>query len=65
MRLESRLEILRWQVAEAEADVMRQKRLIDELKKSSHSTEGAHILLGLLENTLREYRNALALIESS
>ena len=34
-------------------------------KKAGLPTEGADILLGLLENTLDEYHKALALIEAS
>ncbi len=45
--------------------MVRRKGFIEELEKAGHPTEGADILLGLLENTLGEYHKALALIETS
>lgn len=56
---ESRLEIFKRRVAEAEAAVARQKRLIEDLEREGHPTQGSHILLGLLEDALRNAKDAL------
>jgi hypothetical protein len=57
---ESRLNIAERHVAEAAAAVERQKRLIEDLEAGSHSANGARILLGLLEEALRNAEDALA-----
>lgn len=60
MKPESREEIFERHLAEAEAAITRQRRLIAELRREGHSTTGSEILLGLLEETARQAREALA-----
>jgi hypothetical protein len=57
---ESKLEIAQRRIAEAEAAIERQKKLIQELKNESHSTRGSEILLDLLEETAQQARISLA-----
>ena len=62
---ENRLETAKQQVTDAEADVARQKVIIAELEKRGHPAVGAHSLLRLLEQGLREKREALARLKMS
>ena len=65
MKPESRLEIAERQVRDAEEDVARQKRIVEDLVKAGHPAVGARTLLRLLQQTLDNYREALYLIRSS
>jgi len=49
----------RWQVVEAEAAVVRQRRIIVELRNQGRTTKGAKILLALLEEATRNADEAL------
>lgn len=62
MKPESKLDILNRHIAEAEAAIARQKRLIEELEREGHPTKGSHILLGLFEETLRQAQVAAVTI---
>ncbi len=64
MKPESRLDIAERNLAQAAAAVTRQKQIIGELEAGSHSTKGSRILLGLLEDALRNATDALAMIKS-
>ena len=44
---------------EAQTDVLRQKRILDELQRDGHPALGARTLLQLLENTLAERQKIL------
>lgn len=64
MKLEARRDVAQRQVEEAEAAVARQKNIIEELGRDGHSSRGALILLGLLEDALQNARKALAMTNS-
>jgi hypothetical protein len=55
---------VRRHIAECEQTVARQKELIARLESEGHPTEGARILLGLLEDALRNAKQVFALMES-
>ena len=59
MKPETRLDIAVRHVAEAEAAVIRQKQLIEELEEEGHPTRGSRILLRLLEDSSRNAQKAL------
>ncbi len=63
MKPESRLEIARRRVAVAEAEVLRQKLIVEDLQKSGHPAQGSIILLGLMQQSLETFRKSLALME--
>ena len=63
MKPESRLDIARRNVAQAEAYVARQKCLIEELKAGRHRTTGAEIFLRNLESALATCRKTLRLLQ--
>ena len=63
MKPESRRDIIERHVAEAEAAVERQIRLIQELEADGHPTKGSRILLGLLEEVLHNAREAPAMMK--
>lgn len=60
MKPETKMDIAIRHLAEAEAAVLRQKHLIQELERDGHPSEGSHILLGLLEERARQARKAIA-----
>lgn len=59
LAIEPILEEAEWRVREAEADVQRQAKLINELRREGHPTKGAEILLTLMVQALEQRRAAL------
>ncbi len=64
MNAENRLEIARRRVADAEAAVERQARIVEDLQKAGQPAQGAITLLALLHGNLNGFREALAVIEA-
>jgi hypothetical protein len=60
MKPETKLDIAVRHLAEAEAAIARQKHLIEELERDGHPSQGSRILLGLLEESAHQARQALA-----
>lgn len=60
MKHDDKVKIAKRHVAEAEAAIVRQKRLIGELQNSGRSHKGSQILLSLFEDALRNAKDALA-----
>ena len=63
MKPESRLEIARRRVVEAEMLVERQARLVSDLQQKCRPVQHAISLLALLHASLQAFRDALAVVE--
>ena len=57
-----KLDIARQRVAEAEADIARQRQLIEKIEMAGRPSLGARTLLRLFEDVLEKNRAALDLI---
>jgi len=65
MKPETRLDIAKRLVVEAEAMVVRQQKLVAELNGDGHGTGESLELLAQFENALTNFRRTLALFQSS
>ena len=63
MRPETRRDIAKRLVVEAEGLVMRQRQLVTELEQNGHETERSQRLLGHFEDGLARFRDTLALLK--
>lgn len=64
MKPETRQDIAKRLVAEAEGLVMRQRQLVAELEKSGHEAEQSQKLLGHFEDSLASFQRTLALLQA-
>jgi hypothetical protein len=63
MKPETRQDIARRLVAEAEGLVVRQRQLVAELEKNGHESGQSQKLLGHFEDSLESFRRTLALLQ--